>query len=140
MVAQYALTPSGSATLRQYNFMDSGLNNVTAQWYSVNNVDVYTYDASGDHAHDMNYGINDDTEYPDTLRVSINGTDRTTALGGPWGGGGSAVDVTLDVTDYINAAATLQQEHTVQFSCDGGQGEVEVLVELYEVIQTIAVT
>ncbi len=102
--------------------------------------ELWTFGSSDTHSHTLTYGINDDTEYPDTLRVSINGVDRTSALGGPWGSGGSAVDVTLDVTDYINAAATLQQEHTVQFSCDGGQGEVEVLVELYEVIQTIAVT
>lgn len=93
------------------------------------------------HEHDIDYGINDDTEYPDTLRIKINGVDRTTALGGPWGSGGSAVDVTLDITEYLNeASGGLRQEHTVKLFCDDGQGEVEAVVELFQTVQSIAVT
>jgi hypothetical protein len=101
---------------------------------------LFTFAAADDHTHAANYGITDDTDYPDTVRISINGTDRTSALGGPWGVGGSAISIELDITDYINGAANLQQEHTVTFSCDSGQGEIEVVVDLYEIIQTIRAT
>lgn len=98
--------------------------------------DIYTESADGA----QEYGIYDDSEYPEDVKIKVNGTDRTSALGGPWGTTATEMNEILDITDYINAAATLQQEHTITFSCDAGKGEVEVVVELYTVIQTLAVT
>jgi hypothetical protein len=123
---------------------------------------LYTFDTANDHTHsvtvpshthdvtipahthtipaaNLTYGITDDTDYPDTVRIAVNGTDYTSTLGGPWAVGGGALDVVLELADAINAAATLQQKHTVTISCDDGQGEVEATVELYEVIQSISV-
>ncbi|MBZ0297591.1 MAG: hypothetical protein K8L99_33855, partial [Anaerolineae bacterium] len=89
-------------------------------------------------AADLDYGIVDDSEYPDTVRIAVNGVDYTAALGGPWGVGGTAVDEVIDIADQINLS-TLQQLHEVEVTCDGGQGEVEATVELYETIQSISV-
>lgn len=98
--------------------------------------DLYTRDGGGA----QEYGIYDDSEYPEDVSIAVNGTDRTTALGGKWGTISTEIDEVLDITDYINAAGTLQQEHTVTFSCDAGRGDIEVVVELYAVIQTLSVT
>jgi len=68
--------------------------------------------------------------YPTYLRLEINGEDVTTALGGPWGGAdgspGSAVDVTVDITDYILAAPNLYQAHTIKLSAGWYSGETRV--------------
>lgn len=93
---------------------------------------------SPDHTHALNFGVADDIETPKTIRIAINGIDYTSVLGGPWDIGGGGVSVELNITDQINAAPTLQANHLVKLSCDSGQGEFEVTVELYEVIQTIA--
>jgi len=98
--------------------------------------DIYTYEAAGE----QGYGIYDDSTYPEDVKIKVNGVDRTSALSGPWGTTSTEMDEELDITDYINAAATLQQEHTVTLSCDAGRGEVEVVVEMYAVIQTLAVS
>lgn len=89
------------------------------------------------HTHDMTYGIIDDTEYPSGITITINGTDRTNALtGSATIAGGSAVDTTLDITDYINANAN----NTIVIACGSGQGLAKVIVEEYLVIQTIRVS
>ena len=98
--------------------------------------DLYTEGAGGA----QEYGIYDDSQYPEDVNVAVNSIDRTGALSGPWGTTSTEMDEILDITDYINAAPTLQQEHIVALSCDDGRGEVEVIVELYAVIQTLAVT
>lgn len=88
------------------------------------------------HGHAMSYGLFEDTVYPQSIRVSINGTDRTAALGGPWATGGGAVDVEKDITPYLNRG----QDNTVSFSCGSGRGEVTCLVECLLTIQAIVVT
>jgi len=106
--------------------------------------DLWTEDSSGDHTHDitlpnhtheLDYGINDDTDYPDSVGIKINGVDRTSALGGPWGIGGTAIDIELDIAEYIEAEATFQKQHEVEIFCASGQGEVEVDVEMQAIIQ-----
>jgi hypothetical protein len=89
------------------------------------------------HSHALDYGINDDTEYPEDVTITINGVDRTVALGGDWGASGSAVDVTLDITEYITGEATLQKVHPIIFGCGTGQGIVKVTVTVYEDIQNL---
>jgi hypothetical protein len=105
-----------------------------------------TFASSGTHTHDvtipshthaLNYGINDDTVYPADVTITINGVDRTTALGGDWGASGSAVDVTLDITQYITGEATLQKVHPILFGCGSSQGMVKVTVTVYEDIQNL---
>jgi len=91
------------------------------------------------HTHDLDYGINDDSAYPDTVRLAVNGVDVTAALGGPWGVGGGEINEVVDITTYlVNAAGGLRQRHTVTISCDDGQGEVEVTVELRLTVQSIS--
>lgn len=89
------------------------------------------------HTHDIDYGINDDTVYPADVTITINGVDRTTALGGDWGASGSAVDTTLDITQYITGEATLQKVHPVLFGCGSSQGMVKITVTIYEDIQNL---
>lgn len=58
--------------------------------------------------------------YPCDMGIIINGTDRTTDLGGPWNpsGGNSPVDVTLDLSSYIlNASGGIFQTHSIQIYC-----------------------
>lgn len=56
--------------------------------------------------------------YPHQMTVDINGIDRTAALSGPWGTYTGAVDVEVDITDYIvNASGGLYQDHTIEFDC-----------------------
>lgn len=87
------------------------------------------------------YGLQEDSLTPDTLRLFVNGTDYTASLGGPWAVGGGNAEVTLDITQAIltEAGGDLQQEFEVRLTCDADQGEVEWIVEIYEVIQSIAV-
>lgn len=105
-----------------------------------NNIpDVYTADSSGDHTHPQEYGIYDDTTYPGDITISINGIDRTVALGGDWGSSGASVDFTVDITEYILAEAVLRQVHEVEIGCGSGQGRIEVSVEVYQDVQNVRV-
>jgi hypothetical protein len=102
----------------------------------------HTHDVTlGDHTHALDYGIYDDVEYPDTVRIAINGVDRTAALGGPWGAGGIAVNEELEITTYlVNAVGGLRQLHEITISCDAGQGTVETVMKLQLTVQGIAVS
>jgi hypothetical protein len=149
---QSTTNPPGSATYKRYQinlvggvvadvywqtattdtFVTSG---VTADHSHTITVGSHTHQITiPSHTHALNYGINQDTSYPSGVTVTINGVDRTSALGGPWGTGG-AIDEELDITEYINAAATLRQEHTIVIGCSGGQG---VAVGQLAVQQTVA--
>lgn len=95
----------------------------------------------GTHVHTitLTYGIHEDTEYPRDIEISINGMDRTSELGGPWGVSvpfpSEPVDVEVDVTEYISRG----QDNTVVFSCTN-QGEITFLADCLLTIQAIAVT
>jgi hypothetical protein len=93
------------------------------------------------HDHTMNYGLFADTIYPQSINVAIDGVDRTAALGGPWAPSNAAVELELDITDYLaDAAGGLRQDHTITVSCTSGRGEVEVGCEMLCTIQPIAVS
>ncbi len=66
------------------------------------------------HDHDLTYGIYDGPS-PSTpgITVTINGTSRTVALGGPWN-----ADFTVDITQYLQDADghPLRQANTVVFT------------------------
>ena len=95
----------------------------------------------GTHVHTitLTYGIHEDTEYPRDIEIAINGMDRTSALGGPWGTPvpfpSTPVDVEVDVTEYISRG----QDNTVVFSCTN-QGEITFLADCLLTIQAIVVT
>lgn len=91
------------------------------------------------HTHALTYGLQQDTQTPDTLRVYVNGVDRTAALGGAWAVGGGAVTFEIDVTSAILSAANLQQDHEIRITCAAGRGAVEASIEVYEVIMSVAV-
>lgn len=125
---------------------------------SFNTSDIWTESASGNHTHTipdhthtvpnhthtLAYGINDDSVTPTSIQVYIDGVNRTSPLGGAWAVGGGNTTIDLDaglVTGYIvNAGGGLRQEHTLSVRCLGGQGRVEIQVEIYETIQSIAVS
>lgn len=113
---------------------------IFAEWVGAS--DLYTYDAADNHTHAIAYGISDDSETPVSLSIYVNGTNRTSALGGPFMVGGGNANFTLDVglmTDYlVNAVGGLQQAHTIEIRCSSGRGRVEATVEFYEVIQGLS--
>ena len=56
--------------------------------------------------------------YPEDITISINGVDRTSALGGPWGTYNTAIDEELDITEYIvGASGGIYQDHEIEFNC-----------------------
>lgn len=78
---------------------------------------------------------------PTTISVYVDNVDRTSALGGPWAGGGGATTINLDpalMTGYlVNAAGGLQQEHSIEVDCASSSGRVEALVELTMTTQAV---
>ena len=72
------------------------------------------------HTHPMNYGVFEDSHYPQNISIYINGVDRTTALGGPWALTDAAVNVELDITEYlVDAVGGLRQTHEIKFAVSG---------------------
>lgn len=145
-VHQVFSTPSGTyggaTTLQAVTAADgpppSGLTSIALQMINTDSP-IYTFGASGDHTHPMVYGIYDDDQHPTNISIYINGVDRTSALGGPWATSGSSLNVELDITEYINLAANLQQSHVVEIRCASNQGLVKIHCELWETVQSIAV-
>jgi hypothetical protein len=77
------------------------------------------------HAHDIEYGIFEGSMPPAAqrqVRVFINGTERTSALGGPW-----SADVELDITPYLvdQNGVVRQQSNTIEIRA-GALMDVEV--------------
>lgn len=146
-VSNANLTPGANFDTWNARIADSSNNNDNIfLWVaSGGTTEIWTETASGththtidDHTHDLTYAIHDDTVNPNTVSIYIDGVDRTSALGGPWGGGGVAMDEELDITTYlVNAVGGLRQNHTVQLRCSSSQGEALVMVELVETIQAI---
>lgn len=71
----------------------------------------------------------EDTSGPDTLTLWI---DEQEVGGGPWLWGGSALEVSLDVQDYL--VEPLQAKHRLRVGCLYGAGALEVELTLVEVI------
>lgn len=90
----------------------------------------------------IEYGLHADTETPDTLRIYVNDTDYTTALGGPFAVSTGATTFDVDLTTAIEteAGGTIQQEFEIKITCDSGQGQIWALVDVYDIIQAIAVS
>ena len=83
----------------------------------------------------LTYGIFADTVRPDSLTIKVNGSTVASGvtLTGP------DYDYTLDITDDILAAASLQQEHTITIECGTNRGEIQFQAQVLAVIQGIQV-
>lgn len=72
----------------------------------------------GNHTHALTYGIYEaSSPSSPSINITINGTNRTLALGGAWNTVGS--EVTVDITAYLQNGATelpLQQSNTIVIS------------------------
>jgi hypothetical protein len=136
-----------SATMRPYlGRLSNGGTFVYMKLETSGDSDLWTESSSGAHTHTLpahshalSYGISDDTTYPAGVQVWINGTNRTSALGGPWGSTGAGIDVELDITQYITAG-TLRQRHTITIKCTSGQGIVQGNVDVQETITSVDVS
>lgn len=98
------------------------------------------YWGGGGHIHGVGYGLNEDSLYPNNILVSINGVDRTSALGGPFGSAVAKTTFELDITPYILGESTLYKTHTIDFQAVLGRGEIEVQVEVYADNQTVGIS
>lgn len=67
------------------------------------------------------------------MTVTINGVDRTGALGGPWNAA-----ATLDITAYLldSDGVVVQQVHTIAIGSTQ-LGRVECWLDLVEIVQSI---
>ena len=108
---------------------------IAAHDHSMGHTHDVTID-SHQHTIDLTYGIHEDTEHPQGISITINGTDRTIVLGGTWAPSDAAVDIEIDITEYISRG----QDNTVVFSCSSGQGELTFLADCLLTIQAIVVT
>lgn len=90
------------------------------------------------HTHTVAYGLYEDTTYPQVISLSIDGVDRTVALGGTWAPANSSVEVEVDITTYLQT--NLRSNHRILFSCTTGQGEIEMECDMLLSIQAIAVS
>lgn len=83
-------------------------------------------------------GVTDSGTTPSGINITINGTNRTVALGGPWSGSGTQL---LDITQYIvNDAGGLYQNHSIVFSCTSGNGRISTQFEVLETVSGVEVT
>lgn len=65
--------------------------------------------------------------------------DLTAMLGGPWAGGVQVhIDEEVDITEILrNASGGLKQKHWLRFSCDVGQGNLEVTTKMVMTVQSV---
>lgn len=102
---------------------------VTRPLYSMTDVGPDNFYGTGAHALDYSFAVYPAANYPSDITLTIDGVDVTTALGGPWNpsAGNAAVNVTLDITQYIvNAVGGLYQDHSLVFAAGYKTAEVKV--------------
>jgi hypothetical protein len=101
--------------------------------------------ASGSHTHDvtipahmhtLTYGLYEDTTYPQTISITVNGA---AVPGGTWAPANASVEHEIDITSLLTAG-TLRQNHSVVFSCTTGRGEIEFECDMLCSIQAIVVS
>ena len=118
----------------------SGLWNLNMEFQSTNfpNTTLYTFSASGGED-TIEYGVFEDTTYPKSISLFINGTDRTSELGGKWAVSENEIELELDVTDIL-VEDGIRRNHQFVFQAEDGFGEIEFELDLLVTIQPIAVT
>ena len=107
-------TTSGAESSHTHDFSGSTSGNESSHTHTVSA-----------HTHTVNFGITQQST-PGSMgvTVSINGVDRTSALGGPWN-----ASQTLDITQYLTDAngQPLRQDNTVQLG-SSALGDLEIQV------------
>lgn len=102
---------------------------ITRPLYSLTDVGPDNFAGSGLQNLSYFYAVYPGSNYPSDITLTIDGVDRTTALGGPWNpsAGNSAVDITLDITQYIvNAPGGLYQDHSLVFAAGYKTADMKV--------------
>ena len=84
------------------------------------------------HDHVLAFGIFEGTS-ASTIRILINGVDRTAALGGPW-----AAAATVDITTYLldSSGLVVQGVHAIEFQ-SATLGRIEAWVDLIVAVQAV---
>jgi hypothetical protein len=109
--------------------------------HNINHTHEINHTHNVNHTHNITpvittiYGIYEDSIRPGSLTIQVNGTVVASGINLA----GLEYSYTLDITDYILAAATLQQDHTITVSCGSGRGEIIFQAQMVTVIQAIAV-
>lgn len=86
------------------------------------------------------FGISRNTgQYPGPIFLSVNGTDRTSVLGGPWGSATTSTgNVEVDITSWVNIHGAV---NTLEFSCPSGsptpQGRIISNTRSFVTVQAI---
>ncbi len=86
------------------------------------------------HTHLPVYGLFEDSNYPQGISVSINGTNHTAALGGSWAASNEGVTVEVDISQYI----LTNTENKIRFTCTTGMGRIKFLADQMLTIQAIS--
>lgn len=133
-------SPTDYAGAHTHTFSTTSVSNGGSHSHDVT-ISAHTHNVTiSNHTHTINYGIYEDTNYPQVISIEIDGVDRTVALGGTWAPGNASVEVELDITTYlVNAVGGLRQNHRIVFSCTTAQGEIEAEIDMLVTIQAIAV-
>ena len=88
------------------------------------------------HSHGMVYGLYEDTSYPQTISITVDGV---AVAGGPWAPAQAEAEEEIDITSLL-LAGTLRMNHQIVFSCTTGQGEIEFECDMLVSVQAIQVT
>lgn len=78
-------------------------------------------------------------QYPGPISISINGTDRTSVLGGTWGSAIAGTgEIEVDITNYVNIHGAV---NTIEFTCPSGtptpQGRITSNTRAFVTVQAI---
>ena len=130
-----AATVYFNTTTKEFYILGTGANEL-----------VSSLDEENSHSHTLTpnisttYGIYHDSNYPVNVTIWIDGTDRTLALtGSSTIAGGSSIEATYDITQYLDDQSTLRGTHSIEFRCTEGQGEIEAELAMLMTVQAIAV-
>ncbi len=116
-VADHTHTVSGSTSGSESSHTHTVADHTHTVGNHTHTVVDHTHTVSA-HTHAITYGIfNASAPVGAAIHITINGTDRTVALGGPWST--VATEIEVDVTAYLQSGSTerpLQQSNTIVFS------------------------
>lgn len=130
--------PGGSTLIPDHNHTVSdhthSLSGITAanEGVHTHTVTIASHDHSvtiGTHTHTVTitYGIFEQAYANPGLRITINGTDRTVALGGPW----NVAPSVLDVTEYLRETSgePLRGANTIVFTVTSSLLDIEATLK-----------
>jgi len=90
--------------------------------------DIYTVSADGA----QEYGVYTDTDYPDHVSITVNGTTVASNLDTS---GAGLTNLEINITDEVrNKVGGFQTTHPIVASCTGGQGEIRFQIMVQNII------